>query len=81
MVQDFLEDVGPLVGMQLGGAALDGLGDIFDRYIDMLINALPGQELEEEQRRKVLQFADARVLNVLSKWIGSGFLLVVGWQV
>lgn len=65
MVQDFLEDVGPLVAMQLGGAALDGVGDIFDRYIDTLINALPGQELEEEQRRKVLQFADARILNVL----------------
>lgn len=81
MVQDFLEDVGPLVSMQLGGAALDGLGDIFDRYIDMLINALPGQELEEEQRRKVLQFADARILNVLSKWTGSGFLHVVWWQV
>jgi len=51
--QDFLEDLPPLVSIQLGGAALEGVAEIFEEYIFMLIKALPGQEVEEEGKRKV----------------------------
>ncbi|KAK1377105.1 hypothetical protein POM88_033298 [Heracleum sosnowskyi] len=47
MVQDFFEDVGPLLSKQLGGRTLEGLFQVFDSYIDMLIKALPGY-MEEE---------------------------------
>lgn len=53
LVQDFLEDMPPLVSIQLGGAALEGVAAIFEQYIDILIKALPGQEHEEEGKRKV----------------------------
>ncbi|KAJ8756349.1 hypothetical protein K2173_025161 [Erythroxylum novogranatense] len=47
MVQDFFEDVGPLLSMQLGGQTLEGLFQVFNSYINMLIKALPGS-MEEE---------------------------------
>ncbi|KAK4427473.1 Exocyst complex component EXO84B [Sesamum alatum] len=47
MVQDFFEDVGPLLSMQLGSKTLDGLFQVFNSYVNMLIKALPGS-MEEE---------------------------------
>ncbi|XP_059633782.1 exocyst complex component EXO84B-like [Cornus florida] len=47
MVQDFFEDVGPLLSMQLGGKTLEGLFQVFNSYVNMLIKALPGS-MEEE---------------------------------
>ncbi|RAL43807.1 hypothetical protein DM860_014308 [Cuscuta australis] len=47
MVQDFFEDVGPLLSMQLGGKAMDGLFEVFNSYINTLIKALPGSVEEE----------------------------------
>lgn len=47
MVQDFFEDVGPLLSMQLGGKMLEGLFQVFNSYVSMLIKALPGS-MEEE---------------------------------
>ncbi|XP_043695534.1 exocyst complex component EXO84B-like [Telopea speciosissima] len=47
MVQDFFEDVGPLLSMQLGGQTLEGLFQVFSSYINLLIKALPGS-MEEE---------------------------------
>ncbi|KAK9060552.1 hypothetical protein SSX86_021256 [Deinandra increscens subsp. villosa] len=47
MVQDFFEDVGSLLSMQLGGKMLEGLFHVFDSYVNMLIRALPGS-MEEE---------------------------------
>ncbi|WOL04202.1 hypothetical protein Cni_G12923 [Canna indica] len=47
MVQDFFEDVGPLLSMQLGGSTMDGLLKVFNSYISLLINALPGS-IEDE---------------------------------
>ncbi|KAL5823539.1 hypothetical protein ACOSQ3_021510 [Xanthoceras sorbifolium] len=47
MVQDFFEDVGPLLSMHLGGQMLDGLFQVFNSYLSMLIKALPGS-MEEE---------------------------------
>lgn len=45
--QDFFEDVGPLLSMQLGGSTLDGVLRVFNSYINLLIKALPGS-MEEE---------------------------------
>lgn len=47
MVQDFFEDVGPLLSMQLGGQTLEGLFQVFNSYVNMLIKALPGTMDEE----------------------------------
>lgn len=52
--KDFLEDVAPLVSMQLGGPTLDGIADIFDQYIGMLIMAVPNTGFDEEDTRKVM---------------------------
>ncbi|KAK9276825.1 hypothetical protein L1049_006362 [Liquidambar formosana] len=42
MVQEFFEDVGPLESLQLGVSTLEGLLQVFNSYINLLINALPG---------------------------------------
>ncbi|KAL1538005.1 Exocyst complex component exo84b [Salvia divinorum] len=47
MVQDFFEDVGPLLSMQLGSRTLDGLFQVFNSYVSMLIKALPASMDEE----------------------------------
>lgn len=47
MVQEFFEDVAPLLSMQLGGQTLDGLAQVFNSYINLLIKALPGS-IEED---------------------------------
>lgn len=47
MVQDFFEDVGPLLSMQLGGPTLEGLFQVFNSYVNLLINALPGSMDDE----------------------------------
>uniref|UniRef100_A0A803KQR8 Exocyst component Exo84 C-terminal domain-containing protein n=1 Tax=Chenopodium quinoa TaxID=63459 RepID=A0A803KQR8_CHEQI len=47
MVQDFFEDVGPLQSMQLGSKTLEGVYQVFNSYVVMLIKALPNS-LEEE---------------------------------
>jgi len=47
-LQDFLEDVAPLISMQLGAPTLDGLSMLFDQYIDMLIKAVPSPGDDED---------------------------------
>ena len=39
--------MGPLLSMQLGGQTLEGLFQVFNSYVNMLIKALPGS-MEEE---------------------------------
>ncbi|KAG7537296.1 Cullin repeat-like-containing domain superfamily [Arabidopsis suecica] len=62
MVQDFFEDVGPLLSMQLGSKALEGLFRVFNSYVDVLIRALPGSEEEdanfEGSCNKIVQIAE-----------------------
>ncbi|XP_010529935.1 PREDICTED: exocyst complex component EXO84B [Tarenaya hassleriana] len=48
MVQEFFEDAGPLLSMQLGSKALEGLFQVFNSYVNVLIRALPGSIEEEE---------------------------------
>lgn len=62
MVQDFFEDVGPLLSMQLGGQTLEGLLQVFNSYVSMLIKALP-DSMEEEANfeasgNKIVRMAD-----------------------
>ncbi|KAF9609113.1 hypothetical protein IFM89_013367 [Coptis chinensis] len=47
MAQEFFEDVGPLLSMQLGGTTLNGLLQVFTSYVNLLITALPGS-MEDE---------------------------------
>ncbi|KAL6983397.1 Exocyst complex component exo84a [Sarracenia purpurea var. burkii] len=42
MAQELCEDVGPLESLQFGDHALEGLVQVFNSYVNMLINALPG---------------------------------------
>ncbi|MQL98602.1 hypothetical protein Taro_031315 [Colocasia esculenta] len=61
MVQDFFEDVGPLLSMQLGGSTLDGVLRVFNTYINLLINALPGSMEDEanlESGNKIVRMAE-----------------------
>lgn len=46
LVQDFFDDVSPLISMQLGGPMLDGLVHLFENYVQLLIKAVPGPEDE-----------------------------------
>ncbi|OWM89591.1 exocyst complex component EXO84A [Punica granatum] len=48
MVQEFLEDVGPLESLQLEGATLEGLIQVFSSYVNLLINALPSSAENED---------------------------------
>lgn len=64
MVQDFFEDVGPLLSMQLGGKTLEGLFQVFNSYVNMLIKALPESMDEEEEggaggNNKIVRIAES----------------------
>ncbi|PIN07946.1 Exocyst complex subunit [Handroanthus impetiginosus] len=68
MVQDFFEDVGPLLSMQLGSKTLDGLYQVFNSYVNMLIKALPGS-MEEEANlegstNKIVRMAETEAQQV-----------------
>uniref|UniRef100_A0A0E0E8V1 Exocyst component Exo84 C-terminal domain-containing protein n=1 Tax=Oryza meridionalis TaxID=40149 RepID=A0A0E0E8V1_9ORYZ len=47
MVQEFFEDVAPLLSLQLGGSTMDDITKIFNSYVNLLISALPGS-MEDE---------------------------------
>lgn len=42
LIQDFFDDVAPLVNLQLGGLMLEGLVQVFEAYIELLMMAVPG---------------------------------------
>ncbi|KDP21256.1 hypothetical protein JCGZ_21727 [Jatropha curcas] len=48
MVQEILEDIGPLESLQLDGPALEGVLHVFNSYVNLLIRALPGSVENEE---------------------------------
>ncbi|KAJ1429235.1 Exocyst component Exo84, C-terminal [Sesbania bispinosa] len=68
MVQDFFEDVGPLLSMQLGGQALEGLFQVFNSYVNMLIKALPGSMEEEasfeDSGNKIVRMAETEAQQI-----------------
>ncbi|KAL5554008.1 hypothetical protein UlMin_041409 [Ulmus minor] len=48
LVQEFLVDVGPLESLQLEGLTLEGVLQVFNSYVNLLINAIPGSMENEE---------------------------------
>ncbi|CAN4085074.1 unnamed protein product [Withania somnifera] len=68
MVQDFFEDVGPLLSMQLGGKALEGLFEVFNTYVNTLIRALPGSMEEEvsfeDSGNKIVRMAETEAQQI-----------------
>ncbi|KAJ4711228.1 Exocyst complex component EXO84A [Melia azedarach] len=48
LVQELLEDIGPLENLKLDGPALEGVFQAFNSYVDLLIKALPGSTENEE---------------------------------
>ncbi|KAG6425762.1 hypothetical protein SASPL_109966 [Salvia splendens] len=68
MVQDFFEDVGPLLSMQLGTRTLDGLFQVFNSYVSMLIKALPASMDEEADfegsGNKIVRMAETEVQQI-----------------
>ncbi|KAL5196949.1 hypothetical protein ABZP36_000461 [Zizania latifolia] len=47
MVQEFFEDVAPLLSLQLGGSTMDDITKIFNSYVNLLVSALPGSMDDE----------------------------------
>ncbi|KAK9281747.1 hypothetical protein L1049_004892 [Liquidambar formosana] len=66
MVQDFFEDVGPLLSMQLGGQTLEGLFQVFNSYVSMLIKALPMEEEAnfEGSGNKIVRMAETEAQQI-----------------
>ncbi|KAB2060304.1 hypothetical protein ES319_A10G007900v1 [Gossypium barbadense] len=68
MVQDFFEDVGQLLSMELGGQTLEGLFRVFDSYVNMLIKALPGLMDEEanfeDTGNKIVRMAETEAQQI-----------------
>lgn len=65
LLQEFFEDVGPLLSMQLSGHTLEGLLQVFNSYVNLLINALPSS-MEDEgnlegSRNKIVRIAETEV--------------------
>ncbi|KAF8040559.1 hypothetical protein BT93_B2707 [Corymbia citriodora subsp. variegata] len=60
MVQEFLEDVSPLESLQLEGPTLEGLLQVFNSYVHLLINALPGSAEHEEN----LEYSGSRIVKM-----------------
>ncbi|RWR72453.1 exocyst complex component EXO84B-like protein [Cinnamomum micranthum f. kanehirae] len=61
LVQEFIETVGPLHKMELGGPVLEGMFQVFSFYVSLLINALPASVDDEanmeDTRNKVVRMA------------------------
>ncbi|XP_042520630.1 exocyst complex component EXO84B-like [Macadamia integrifolia] len=77
MVQDFFEDVGPLLSMQLGGQTLEGMFQVFNSYVNLLIKALPGS-MEEEGNlegsgNKIVRMAETEAQQIAL--LANAFLL------
>ncbi|KAK3223150.1 hypothetical protein Dsin_010175 [Dipteronia sinensis] len=64
MVLDLLEDVGSLESMQLDGLALEGVLEVFNSYVDLLINALPGSTENEENIQNIIRIAETETQQV-----------------
>ncbi|XP_030449403.1 exocyst complex component EXO84A [Syzygium oleosum] len=60
MVQEFLEDVSPLESLHLEGSTLEGLLQVFNSYVHLLINALPGSAEHEEN----LEHSGSRIVKM-----------------
>ncbi|XP_015965314.3 exocyst complex component EXO84A [Arachis duranensis] len=82
LVQELFEDVEPLEILQLDGLAYEGLLRVFNSYINLLINALPGsvetENLEGTSVHKIVKIAEteAQQIAVLANAILLGDELI-----
>ncbi|XP_076944962.1 exocyst complex component EXO84A-like [Bidens hawaiensis] len=58
MVQEMCEDIGLLRSLQFSKQAMDGLVQVFNSYVHMLINALPGSTETENLEGKIVRIAE-----------------------
>ncbi|XP_027153147.1 exocyst complex component EXO84A [Coffea eugenioides] len=67
MVQELCEDVSPLESLQLSDAALEGVIQAFNAYVNLMINALPGStetENLEETGHKIVRMAETETQQI-----------------
>ncbi|CAJ2666677.1 unnamed protein product [Trifolium pratense] len=67
MVQELFEDVGPLEVLQLDGLALEGLHQVFNFYVNLLINAMPGSAVTENLEgtgHKIVKIAETETQQI-----------------
>ncbi|XP_076933116.1 exocyst complex component EXO84A-like [Bidens hawaiensis] len=57
MVQEMCEDIGLLRSLQFSKQAMDGLVQVFNSYVHMLINALPGSSETENLEGRIVRMA------------------------
>ncbi|RHN51644.1 putative cullin repeat-like-containing domain, exocyst complex component Exo84 [Medicago truncatula] len=75
MVQLF-EDAGPLEILQLDGLALEGLHQVFNFYVNLLINAMPGSAVTENLEstgHKIVKIAETETQQIAL--LGNAILL------
>ncbi|KAL6187404.1 hypothetical protein ACLB2K_038803 [Fragaria x ananassa] len=58
MVQELLEDMAPLETLHLDGPALEGVLQVFNSYVNLLIHALPGAVESEEEVHIIVSMAE-----------------------
>ncbi|KAH6559681.1 hypothetical protein KP509_1Z000400 [Ceratopteris richardii] len=71
LIQDFFDDGTPLVNLQLGGLMLDGLVQVFESYIELLMLAVPGPVDESlaaqmDHRTVKLAYSESQQLGLLA---------------
>ncbi|XP_027362800.1 exocyst complex component EXO84A [Abrus precatorius] len=67
MVQELFEDVGPLEILQLDALAFEGLLQVFNFYVNLLINALPGSVVTENLEgsgHKIVKIAETEAQQI-----------------
>nr|GEV76671.1 exocyst complex component EXO84A [Tanacetum cinerariifolium] len=58
MVQEMCEDIGLLRSSQFSNQAMEGLVQVFNSYVHMLVNALPGSSETENLEGRIVTVAD-----------------------
>ncbi|KAI7751359.1 hypothetical protein M8C21_023456, partial [Ambrosia artemisiifolia] len=58
MVQEMCEDIGLLRSMQFSKQAMEGVVQVFNSYVNMLINALPGSSETENLEGRIVRIAE-----------------------
>ncbi|QCD90528.1 exocyst complex component EXO84A [Vigna unguiculata] len=65
MVQELFEDVGPLEILQLDVLAVEGLIHVFNFYVNLLINALPGSVVTENiEGHRIVKLAETEAQQI-----------------
>ncbi|XP_014519767.1 exocyst complex component EXO84A [Vigna radiata var. radiata] len=65
MVQELFEDVGPLEILQLDVLAVEGLIQVFNFYVHLLINALPGSVVTENiEGHRIVKLAETEAQQI-----------------